>query len=386
MPDPRPAAETTPGPMPELPSGHKRINDAGPLTWGLCIATLNRIESLESCVRHALAQTRPLTEIVIVDASEDWQQYRQRIAALVGDSATLTYLPAPRRSLTAQRNAGIAAATADICFLIDDDSFMHPDCAEEIMRVYEHKDAASVLSVTASDGPPVSAEGLQSERKAGAIRDGRFDRYRQSGLFRWFWRNVVLMAAEKVFIPYDGPYQRSLPEGLARADLAIVPVSLSSGYKMTARRSAALAHPFEDAFESYSPAEDLDFFYRLTRHGHLVRAAKARIYHHEVAATRIKRQTATLLSITNIAFLVSKHSRHQARHRSLFAVMLLRRFVAELIKDAGSRRWSMNQTRAVLKAIPASISIFRQEREKLPEWYNAKQKEILKSGRSAISR
>lgn len=386
MPDQPPATEKVSDPRAELRFDRKDLEGAERLTWGLCIATLNRIDSLDSCVRHALAQTRLLDEIVIVDASEDWQQHHQRIAALVGDRATLTYLPAPRRSLTAQRNAGIAAATADICFLIDDDSFMHPDCAEEIMRVYEHPDAASVLSVTASDGPAVSAEGLHTERKSGAIRDGKFNRYRQSTLFRWFWRNIALMAAEKVFIPYDGPYQRALPDRLARAGLAIVPVSLSSGYKMTARRAAALAHPFEDGFQSYSPAEDLDFFYRLTRHGHLVRAINAKIYHHEVAATRIKRQTATLLSVTNIAYLVRKHSRHQARHQFLFAVMLLRRLLAETIKDLGSRRWGLLQARAILQAIPVSLEIFRSPHETLPDQYKSRQLEILHGSRSAKAR
>lgn len=386
MPEPRSAAETMPGLMPESPFGQERADTPTPLTWGLCIATLNRIDALESCIRHALVQTRPLAEIVVVDASEDWQHHHQRIADLVGDRATLTYLPAPRRSLTAQRNAGIAAAKADICFLIDDDSFMHPDCAEEIMRVYEHPDAASVLSVTASDGPAVSTEGLQSERKSGAIRDGTFSRYRQSRLFRWFWRNIALMAAEKVFIPYDGPYQTALPDRLAKTGLAIIPVSLSSGYKMTARRSAALAHPFEDGFQSYCPAEDLDFLYRITRHGHLVRALDARIYHHEVAATRIKRQTATLLSVTNVAYLVRKHSCHQTRHRFLFAVMLMRRFLAEIIKDLGSRRWGLEQARAILRAIPVSIAIFRSSRETLSDWYKSRQLEILHSDRSAKAR
>lgn len=244
------------------------------------------------------------------------------------------------------------------------------------MRIYEGPNSASILAVAASDAPPHATPGTQSERKSGPIRDGRYQRLMKSSLFRWFWRNIALMSAEKVFIPYDGPYQQDIPQDL-KQELPVMPVSLSSGYKMTARRKAALAHPFEEAFEGYSPAEDLDFFYRVTRSGLLVRALNARLYHHEVAATRIKRQTATLLSITNIAYLVRKHSPTQARHQAMFAVMVLRRLFAELIKDAASGRWRLDQVRAVLRAIPISLSIFRLNGPELKSWYEARQLQLL---------
>lgn len=146
---------------------------------------------------------------------------------------------------------------------------------------------------------------------------------------------------------------------------------------MTARRKALLLHPFEEAFQSYAPAEDLDFFYRVTRSGFLVRALNARLYHHEVAATRIKRQTATLLSITNIAFLVRKHSKRQGTHQMMFAIMLLRRLLAEFIKDVASRRWRLDQARAVLRAVPICVKIFRLERSELRGWYVARQLQVL---------
>lgn len=348
------------------------------LHWGLCVATLNRIEPLEACVRCALAQTRPPQEIVIVDASVKWQAHHERIRTLTAEvGVPLTYLPAARKSLTVQRNQAVAASQADICFLIDDDSFMHPDCAEEIMRIYEHDVSKSILSVAASNAPPYSTQGIESKRKTGGIRDGKYASLLKSTPFRWFWRNIALMGAEKVFVPYDGPFQRDIPQELKQG-LSIVPVSLSSGYKMTARREAVLAHPFEEAFQSYCPAEDLDFFYRLTRSGYLVRALNARLYHHEVAATRIKQQTATLLSVTNIAYLVRKHSRRQARHQAMFAIMLLRRLLAELIKDVASRRWRLDQFRAVLRAVPISLKIFSLKGADLQTWYEAKQLQLLR--------
>lgn len=312
-----------------------------------------------------------------MDASAGWEVHHQRIAALTAKAGVpLVYLPALQKSASVQRNQAVAAGTSDICFLIDDDSFMHPDCAEEIMQVYEADLSGNILAVAASDAPPASEHATTMERKAGGIRDRKFRRFSKLPGFRWLWRNVAMMGAEKVFIPYDGPFQRGIPQELGK-DLPIVPVSLSGGYKMTARRKALLLHPFEEAFQSYAPAEDLDFFYRVTRSGFLVRALNARLYHHEVAATRIKRQTATLLSITNIAFLVRKHSKRQGTHQMMFAIMLLRRLLAEFIKDVASRRWRLDQARAVLRAVPICVKIFRLERSELRGWYVARQLQVL---------
>ena len=48
-----------------------------------------------------------------------------------------------------QRNQAIDLATSDILFFFDDDSLMHPRCAEEIMRVYEADSRALVQAVGA---------------------------------------------------------------------------------------------------------------------------------------------------------------------------------------------------------------------------------------------
>ena len=44
--------------------------------WSLLIATDNRPDALRSCLQFAIAQSRPPTEIVIVDASDAWEAHR----------------------------------------------------------------------------------------------------------------------------------------------------------------------------------------------------------------------------------------------------------------------------------------------------------------------
>jgi glycosyltransferase involved in cell wall biosynthesis len=124
-----------------------------PLTWGLTIATYNRADCLRTCVALAVAQTRPPSEVVIVDASDDWSKARDTILSeIAADNPAVrwTYQQARVRSLTHQRNQALDQTTADVLFLIDDDSFMFDDCAAEIMAIYEADPEGKIAGVSAT--------------------------------------------------------------------------------------------------------------------------------------------------------------------------------------------------------------------------------------------
>lgn len=356
------------------------------LSWGLHIATLNRIDALETCLRCALTQSRQPAEIVVVDASADWREHEKRCSVLLeGTSIRLVYLEAPQKSTAVQRNLGISSASTDICFLIDDDSFMYPDCAEQIMQIYEHPSCQNVLAVAASDGPPFSLDGMEMPRKPSGVQKSRIELLRESRLFRFFWREIALMSHDKLFVPYDGPYQRALSQEISATDLSISSVSMIAGYKLTARRAIAEELLFEKALQSYSPAEDLDFTYRISRSGYLVCAHNAKLYHHEIATSRVKRRAAILLSVTNVAYFVRTNATHPFKSKFTFAIMLMRRLLAEFIKDVGSRRWGFEQFRAVIDAIPVSAGIFTRDINDLPEWYREKQLQILSMNKPPLT-
>src|SRR6185436_20169250 len=109
------------------------------INWGLVVCTYRRADVLLRCLRAAVRQTVPPAEIIVVDASPDWQDTRDRVMReIAADAPAMNwrYVKADVPSLPAQRNQGIALATADILFMIDDDSILFPDCAEEILNVY----------------------------------------------------------------------------------------------------------------------------------------------------------------------------------------------------------------------------------------------------------
>ncbi|NHB75449.1 glycosyltransferase family 2 protein [Rhodobacter calidifons] len=349
------------------------------LTWALCVSTCDRPDMLELCVRHALGSTRMPSEIVICDASAGWEGHHARIAPLAEAAGVpLHYLPAPKKSLPAQRNHAIGAARADILFLIDDDAFLHPDCAEVIMQVYETDRDRRIAAVSASDGPLPEATPLAGG-KGGASRAPLTERLlRSSFLMRFLWTEVLLMSAERMFIPYDGTWHKPTEEEVAAySSSALFPVSLISGYRLTVRRSIALDEPFDGDLLAYASAEDLDATYRFSRHGWNVVAVEGRIYHHEALPGRLKRQQSSRLSVLNIAFFLRKHAGRPLRRSVDFGVMVARRLLAEVLKDGLSRRWLFPQLRGVAAAIPDSIRILLHDRATLAPFYDSIQRKVL---------
>lgn len=373
---------TNPPPVPHMSAAEFEGNSRPRLTWALCIATLNRIESLEICVRCALAQTCLPSEIVIVDAGDDWAEHRARIENMTGvQDVPLRYLKAEKRSLTHQRNQGTRAAEADILFMIDDDAYMHPDCAEKVMAVYEadlHEQIAAI-SCSANDRMPnVTASDVDRKDNSASRAPWVREMFRTSRFVRFVWREIFLMSVDRTFIAYDAPRNALRADLVRRLGIGnCVAVKHIKGFALTVRRGIVLKEPFEEALLSYSPGEDTDATYRFTRHGANARVTDARLYHHHAAAGRIKRRQAIELTMTNLAFFLRKRSSNLRRDIFRYYVLALRRLLAELLKDGLSRRWSFPQLRGTFAGIRRSFAVFRADRDTLGDWYQGVQKEIL---------
>lgn len=354
------------------------------LTWSLCVATLNRVDILSACVRLSVTQTRSPKEIVIVDASDDWQNNHTRIAREITEIGAITapiliYVPADVKSSAMQRNQGIALASADVLFLIDDDSMMYPNCAAEVMAVYEAdtNDQIACVAMVQAHSAPDDDSIEQVDRKDGKEEAAARSSLRNSKIFQLFSRHILMMSADLHFIPYDGPVIDTSPIPAALIGLA-EPTGLISGFKSTVRGKVAVLEGFDPALLAYSPGEDLDASYRFSRHGRNVTALKARVYHHEAAAGRIKRNRAIKLGLMNQAYLLRKHSTHLPRHVAVYAWRMVRRLLAEFLKDGLTRRWSFPQFRGALAAAMAAPAIFLHNRANLESWYKTRQLRVLR--------
>ncbi|MBL9050219.1 MAG: glycosyltransferase [Tabrizicola sp.] len=347
------------------------------LTWSLCVVTLDRPKILEFCVLCALAQTRPPTEIVIVDASDAWRDHHALIQALTAPAGVpLTYLPATRRSTSAQRNLGIRAATADILVMIDDDSFMHPDCAEKILAVYEADGDETIAAVEASMtlrkpelvADQVVASQIEERNMQEATRQS-------SWLKRFIYREILMMSVEGNFIAYDGPLWKRwehlpLPPKTQ-------PNTFIGGCTLTVRRKVAVAELFDGGLLSYSPGEDRDASYRFLRHGRNLLADDAFLYHAETPVSRMKRFELTALTILNISYFARKNTRKPLRDLPAIVLLWLRRCLAEFLKDGLKGRFTFPQFRGALYAGLWLPGLLLQSRETVQAWYERRQAMLL---------
>ncbi len=352
-------------------------------TWSHCIATLNRIDILEQTVRFSVTQTCPPVEIIIVDASEDFVSHCARIQDIVttfeGPQPRLTYLQAPERSLTRQRNLAIAQATGDILFLFDDDTLMFPDSAEAILKTFAADtghEIAAAMALNVPDMPGRVSIGDAGRKVTGGGKALKTT-LREQPVVAWLWDHLFMMNARSHFIAYDTPRRMHRPDMVRIGPLDLLQVPLLSGYAMAVRASVARKEPFDGSLLSYCPAEDLDASYRFSRHGINVLVETARIHHFEAAAGRIKRKQAITLGLMNLAAFVARNSAQIGRDVPSYYLRYVRRLVAEFLKDGLSRRFTFPQFRGALAAFLPTVAIFRHDRAGFHDWYIGQQKRVL---------
>jgi len=337
------------------------------LKWALAIATYNRPDSLKKCLQFALKQSRTPDEIVIVDASNDWEISREIAQSICGPK--LLYAPAKERGLTSQRNQIIKLSTSDILFLIDDDSFMHARCAEEIMKVYEADVKGCVAGVGAvlSSAPPGStfSRNIQPAPRMPLVK-----RIAES-FNKKFERELY---AEKMLLPYDETYPDH-PIPIELSHLNIGSARYFDGFRMTFRRDVICQVGFDETLKRYASAEDMDASYRASRHGVLLNAYDALIFHDKSPQERLSRHTRELLGYLNLAYLYRRNGYDPGRIIGSYRWRLLRRMAINTLRDVSKKRTSLPCARATFQALMLLSNILNSE--DIENWYSNLQEQII---------
>lgn len=354
------------------------------LTWSACIATLNRHEVLKVALTHLLRQTRPPKEIVVVDASENWEEGRAMAEQLLASQTeiALIYGTSPQRSSATQRNLAVSRATGDIVFLVDDDSFLHDSCAAELMRVYEADTSQEVAGVGAfltDDNPAAqpggAGSGLGRKDTGRASLENLARRVLATRVGRWINREILYQNAEMLFMRYEEPRVRHVPPALAHLD--VTPTSFMPGSGMSFRRTMGEKEQFDTALRYYAAFEDLDIGYRIARHGQILQARAAKLHHFEAASGRIKRKKAITFQLLNMAVFLKRHADRPGRFLSRYRMMLRRRLLSEFLKDILSRRWRFPQVAGVITAMRHWRDIWRRDPSEIDSWYPELQRRII---------
>jgi GT2 family glycosyltransferase len=334
-------------------------------TWTWCVATYNRHDVLARACALALGQSVPPAEIVVTDASADWEEGRRRIGRVLERAAEagvsrprLSYEKASRPSLPAQRNESIARSSADVLFLLDDDTLMFPDTAERVLEVYARDVDGVVQAVTTRNTPetPDDPPWSPASDETDAVRAAPKPDMKNAVSLPKRARHPLALALRRVlraderFVPYD-PEPRVHPVPASLEGLDLRSWKMAAGYHLTARREAVLREPFEARLKGYSPGEDSDATYRLTRHGPILHRPDARIHHIEAPGARFGQFRRTALGALNSLLLHRVHSTDRAYSARENRALLRRRLLIEFAKDVQNLDWSAPRARAIAFAL-----------------------------------
>ena len=281
-----------------------RRTPARRLDFDVVIATRNRPEALALSIPLILGQSRRPQRLIVIDSSDDHARVAGTVAEAVAKAGWSGSVVVEHTGpgLTRQRNRGLAHVGAEIVFFPDDDSLFHPGTSEAIMRAYELDSEgriAGVCSADAPEPPPGVLAAQQYEMTSGHKFHARITRQRNR-LERRFNALTPTM--------YVGDLLRSRrpPPDWLKAENCVLVESMT-GYRMSFRSAVARAVGFDETLGSYALNEDLDASFAAMRHGALVGARNARIYHHRFPSGRGDPYMLGLMRVLNRSYVTLKH-------------------------------------------------------------------------------
>ena len=338
------------------------------LTWSLCICTLNRPSFLVRTLRYALLQTHLPAEVVIIDASYNWEENRAQILSKLDwpSALPLIYQSAKVRSLTFQRNQALESATSDIVFSIDDDIYLFPDTAHIIMSVYEADIMCEVAMVTGCftsrpDGQDVESDEI-GPRNIKAIS------HLQERL-------EAQLTLDRHFVPYDKAVDEA-PVPASLRHLNVLPHGLINGGRTTFRRKFGVDCRWSELLRYYATHEDSDFSYRMSRFGRLIIAPGARFFHADGNPKRLKMFKLHSIRTSNLLALHAMHSTNKLRSMVRCIVSFSRFLSIYILIDLARKRFTLPSVRAYAYGISQAPLFFFRKPSDLRDWYTKRQEDM----------
>src|SRR5437764_1502424 len=121
------------------------------------IPTYNRPDCVHRCVECLIAQSPMPTQIIVVDASIDF-----RTQDAIGNLPGVLYLrnAEGRGNTPSSRNMALKQCTGDIIAFLDDDAFVHPGWAANMLATYEDPTVAGVAGRALNNQPGETTTGV----------------------------------------------------------------------------------------------------------------------------------------------------------------------------------------------------------------------------------
>lgn len=251
----------------------------------IIIATYNRPQELENCIKSIISQKKTPDEIVIVDDGEliECPFYAEVITLGI----EYDYIKKDNPGLTASRNRGIEVVTGDIVIFLDDDIVLDKEFINELLKVYDSDKNKEVGGVG----------GFVANRK------------------KLKTKNYIRKIYDSIFLISGFSEGRSLPSGFFTEygstwtlTTKVKEVEFLSGCVMSFRREVFHDFLFDtDVYVKHSIGEDKDFSYRVSKQYKLLLNPMAKVLHLESPKMRLDSQNECRMIITNMHRFIKRH-------------------------------------------------------------------------------
>ena len=297
------------------------------LEYDVLIATRNRMQALRLSVPLILTQTKLPSQLIIVDAGDDYDTLSDEIKKMVCESPVELKLLKSQVGSAHQRNVGLAHVHAPVVMMPDDDSLWYSDYAEHVMRIYE-KDTHCSIGGVGGKGMRILPAGIANRIPALTYKRSASERLKKS-------LDFTTRKIEKHLFP--DPFNLF---GLSRLNVKAnewwmleedaIFLPQMEGYRMSYRTKYISPLGFDELLGRYALFEDIDACFGVLKHYLIVEAMKARLHHYKSPEPRVSGLEWGVMQVLNKTYVTCKHAPPGSLPRKYMKRFLYYRFIQSL--------------------------------------------------------
>jgi len=243
----------------ETAEAGSRPGPVEPISYSVVIPTLGTRATINDCLESLQRQTRPPAEVFVVVpegvAFECPEPFR----------ASTVVLRVPVPSSSGQRNAGARAASSPVVLFVDDDMELEPQCAAELLAVWQRRGLGALSGVAAT-----------------CVNEDTFP----GGTVARRFMLAVAQLGHRALVARGSRLMLSGAVANVRQPAREIDVQFAVGFCVSYRRDLLDVEPFDESMTGYVLLEDMDIAARMVAHAPLVHTPAARCTHAPVTPGR----------------------------------------------------------------------------------------------------
>lgn len=323
--------------------------------YSAVIATRNRPEALSLSLPLLLAQSRLPEKVLIIDSSDDPEKNARYVAVCAATAHVHVEHKVSPVGAALQRNIGLAEIETEVVFFPDDDSLVHPDALEAMMRIYDLDTERRVGGVCSAEAlmPPIGV--LDDHAPYQMTRSDRI----KAKIARTRYALEARLFRDPFFLVAERKYARQPPGPAWLAAENAITVPWMTGFRMSFRTEAIRQRSFCEELGRYALAEDIDASFGVLDRQLLVGARNAQIYHHKVPVQRANGRALGAMHILNRAYVLARSGEVDGEIRAAlrrFSLYKIAQYAAAVPGGGAFARERLAGARAALAKVPALLA------------------------------